>query len=355
MILTIEQAKQALDMVLGKGRSHMYKPIQVAEILYRDRVKGDINLRRLETYRVRSREWRDDISIPLVGRKCNSTMRFQDNLFEQNALPPSVLFVLGQENRRTGGAVEAYIYSRIIKKYAQLRHALEYCEQSTTASFSVTHLIDSLWAEPGLRRSIDKVYEIVVYALFATLVDSLGIEVAVTVKEEALPLLHEFEDFSEKVMCLNVKTPHYIQDAKVYRMGVTNAADRGLDMYSNWGPAIQVKHLSLDAALAQDIVEGVSCDHIIIVCKEVEKETIVSLLSQIGWRKRIQSVVTESDLVDWYEKALRGRYAKMVGEPLLETLVEEISEEFPSTSSLPAELLERGYDTITDVFWKAES
>lgn len=40
MILTIEQAKQALDMVLGKGRSHMYKPIQVAEILYRDRVKG---------------------------------------------------------------------------------------------------------------------------------------------------------------------------------------------------------------------------------------------------------------------------------------------------------------------------
>lgn len=81
MMLTIEQAKQALDMFLGKGRSHMYKPIKVAEILYRDRAKGDINLRRLETYRVRSREWRDDISIPLVGRKCNSTMRFQDNLF----------------------------------------------------------------------------------------------------------------------------------------------------------------------------------------------------------------------------------------------------------------------------------
>ncbi len=48
-MLTVEQAKQALDKVLSKGRVHMYKPIQVAEILYRDRVIGDINLKRLDT------------------------------------------------------------------------------------------------------------------------------------------------------------------------------------------------------------------------------------------------------------------------------------------------------------------
>ncbi|MDE2660024.1 MAG: HaeII family restriction endonuclease, partial [Acidobacteriota bacterium] len=31
-------AKQSLDTVIGKARIHLYKPIQVAEILYRDRV-----------------------------------------------------------------------------------------------------------------------------------------------------------------------------------------------------------------------------------------------------------------------------------------------------------------------------
>ncbi len=240
-----------------------------------------------------------------------------------------------------------------MKKYAQLRHALAYCEQSTIESFSVKHFIDSFWDEPGLKRSVDKIYEIVVYSLFATLVDGLGIEVAISVKEEALPLLREFEDFSEKVMCLNAQDCMRVEEARVYRVGVTNAADRGLDMYSNWGPAIQIKHLSLDVEMARDIVESISSDHIVIVCKDVEKDTIVSLLSQMGWRKRIQSVVTESDLVNWYEKALRGRYAGRLGEQLLETLVEEIREEFPASSSMPKELLERGYENITDVFWRA--
>lgn len=37
-MISLEQAKQALDAVIEKGRVHLYKPIQVAEILYRDRV-----------------------------------------------------------------------------------------------------------------------------------------------------------------------------------------------------------------------------------------------------------------------------------------------------------------------------
>ena len=34
--------------------------------------------------------------------------------------------------------------------------------------------------------------------------------------------------------------------ANINRIGVTNAADRGLDMWANFGPAIQIKHLSLN-------------------------------------------------------------------------------------------------------------
>lgn len=108
-MVTIQEAKQALDNVIEKSRVHLYKPIQVAEILYRDRVYKDIDLSKLEDYRTRSKKWRDAITIPLVGRKCTSSARFQDDLFNDNATPPSVLVTLGVENRKTNGAVEAYI------------------------------------------------------------------------------------------------------------------------------------------------------------------------------------------------------------------------------------------------------
>lgn len=347
-----KEAKNALDKVIQKSRVHLYKPIQVAEILYRDRTVGDIDLSRLETYRTKSKKWRDDICIDLLGRICTSSAKFQDNLFEDNAVPPIMIEVLGEENRRTSGAVEAYIYRLFSNKHSQLEDALNYCLNSTPKDFDVKTFIDSFWNEPGLRRSLDKIYEIIVYALFSTLVDALELQVEISVGDDKKELLTEFGDFAKKVMCLDCTHLTYSQDAKVYRVGVTNAADRGLDMYSNWGPAIQIKHLTLDVKLAENIVSGVSSDRIVIVCKDAEKDVIVSLLTQIGWKSHIQSVVTESDLVSWYEKALRGKYSKELGQSLLSCLCEEIAQEFPSVDDLPEALKQRHYENISDPFWK---
>ena len=87
-MITKEQAKAALDNVIKKSRVHLYKPIQVAEILYRDRVFKDINLLSLEDYRTKSKKWRDEVSIVLLGRVSTSSARFQDDLFNDNATPP---------------------------------------------------------------------------------------------------------------------------------------------------------------------------------------------------------------------------------------------------------------------------
>lgn len=348
----IIDAKLALDKLISKSRVHLYKPIQIAEILYKHRIEGKINLLELEEYRSKSKKWRDDMCIPLLGRKCTSSAKFQDNLFDENAIPPRVLSILGRENLRTNGAVEAYIYAQFTNKHAQLSNALDYCFFATPEDFQVKQLIDSFWNEPGLKRSLDKIYEIIVYALFSTLVDALNLKVEVSVAEESFPLLKEFEDFSIKIMCLDQKNTKHIQEAAVYRVGVTNAADRGLDMYSNWGPAIQIKHLSLDVELAENIVTSVSSDKIVIVCKDAEKAVIVSLLTQIGWKSHIQSVVTEDDLVMWYEKALRGQYSSILAKKLLETLVEEINLEFPSLDDIPQSLKEREYKKKKDQFWK---
>ena len=85
---TIQEAKDALDKVIKKSRVHMYKPIQIAEILYHHRVYRDIDLLNLEEYRNQSKKWRDIMSKPLLGRICTSSARFQDDLFNDNAMPP---------------------------------------------------------------------------------------------------------------------------------------------------------------------------------------------------------------------------------------------------------------------------
>ena len=96
---------------------------------------------------------------------------------------------------------------------------------------------------------------------------------------------------------------------------------------------------------------NVSSDRIVIVCKDAEKDIIVSLLTQIGWRSHIQSVVTENDLIEWYEKALRGKYADVIGNKLLDCLCSEIIQEFPSLDSTPEILKEKHYEKIKDDFW----
>lgn len=166
-------------------------------------------------------------------------------------------------------------------------------------------------------------------------------------------MLQEFSDFAKKVMCIDSNNLSYIQSAHVYRVGVTNAADRGLDMYSNWGPAIQIKHLTLDEELAENIVASVSSDKVVIVCKEAEQKTILSLLTQIGWRDHIQDIITEQDLIQWYEKALRGTYSEILGDEVICRLCGEIAEEFPSVDAVPDILKKRNYDQISDDYWKS--
>jgi type II restriction enzyme len=90
--------------------------------------------------------------------------------------------------------------------------------------------LDLFWLEPGLKRSIDKVYEIVVYSLFAALIECLEIKVEVSIDESKIDILEEFADFSEKVIKLSPEQTHFKLNARLNRVGVTNAADRGLDM-----------------------------------------------------------------------------------------------------------------------------
>lgn len=348
--MNFTEAKEALDKVIKKARVHLYKPIQIAEILFQDRTQNDIDLNNLETYRIKSRRWRDVVCINLLGRTSTSSVRYQDDLFNANAIPPIALNTLGIINRQKNGIVEKYIYDKFIERYSQMSSGLAYCRDNNRKTFSLHNFLNLFWEEPGLRRSIDKIYEIIVYSLFSTLVEQIEVTITVSYNKDKKLILKEFEDFSKKVICISSEISEYSTLAQINRVGVTNAADRGLDMWANFGPAIQIKHLSLDESLAEEIVSSVSSDRIVIVCKDSEEKTIISLLTQIGWKSRIQSIVSENELIEWYEKALRGKFGSLIGDKLLDTLREEIVNEFPSSDNL--DFMDfyrgRGYDKIKE-------
>jgi hypothetical protein len=353
--MDITKAKQALDKVIAKSRVHLYKPIQIAEILHRDRTERAIvlELDNLETYRNASKKWRDEICNRFLGRSSTSSARYQDDLFNENAVPPAVLVALGHENQAKNGIVEAYIYSRFAARFTQMSTGLAYCTTHGVIDFQLAELLELFWQEAGLRRSIDKVYEIIVYALFSAIVSELELTVEVSMNPLKQPILHDFGAFAQKVMNFEPDRTSFKTAAKLYRVGVTNAADRGIDMWANFGLAIQIKHLSLSEEMAENIVSAVSADRIVIVCKKAEQKIIVSLLNQLGWKARIQSIVTENDLMDWYEKALRGQYGAQIGGLLLETLAAEIKREFPVTENTEFVTFfkGRGYSGLTDSIW----
>lgn len=199
----------------------------------------------------------------------------------------------------------------------------------------------------GLKRSIDKVYEISVYALFATIVRALQAEITLSLRNEDKEILSDFSVFVESVLGIGPKQTELTLPASLYRVGATNAADRGLDMWSNFGPVVQVKHLTITPETVEDIAEGIAADKIVIVCLDAEKEVISALLQQVGWGERIQGIITLDDLREWYSLCMSAKYKGKLGDVLLKDLRREFEAEFPSSSELVPFMKDRGYDKIT--------
>ena len=329
---TVEDAMKMLKSIIKKARAHFYKPIQIAEILHRDRVSRDIDLNDLSTYRTQSKKWRDKVTKMLVGNVSTSSSIYQDNLFEANALLPNLISKLGEKNRATNGSIEKFIYEKFRKRYNELNFVFNYTTNIDHKDFDLDYFVGSVEKNPGLKRSIDKIYEIIVYALFDTLIKTMEVNIKISVKNPHSPIFREFKSFSEKIFGSDFPNLEEDYPAKVFRVGVANAADRGLDMWGNFGLAIQIKHVSISEEGAGEIVGGISADRIVIICKDADKKVIRTIISQLGLRRSVQSIITFDELKEWYGKAMRGEFADLLGQGIIDTLREQMQLEFPMIS-----------------------
>ena len=344
--MNLKQAKSKLDTVIKKGRVHFYKPFQIAEILRRHRLGELDDLSDLDSYKNPSIQWRNEVSNELVGRSSTSSAQYQHNLFSDNACPPEALEALGNHNKNSKGEVEVYIYKMFESKVSSIGEILSLIRGATPETFDLGKFIETFELKPGLKRSIDKVFEITVYALFSTVVRALRLQVSLVVGNADPNLVNEFSDFLEKVVGLKKGTTSIVLTANLFRLGSTNAADRGLDIVANFGPAIQVKHLTLDADAIADICDGLTADRIVIVCKDPEVTVVDTIIKQLGLSDRLQGLVTFSDLENWYQICLSEPHRKTLGTTLLQDFIREFKNEFPSLDGLKSFMAKRKYESI---------
>ena len=67
-------------------------------------------------------------------------------------MPPSILAVLAEENRRIDGAVERYIYVRFNERQETVGETIAAIDAATPEKFHLSELLKLFITTPGIRR-----------------------------------------------------------------------------------------------------------------------------------------------------------------------------------------------------------
>ena len=303
-----------LNKLIKKSRLHFYKPIQIAEILYHHRTEKNFNLNEVENFRNISKKWRDEITKKLVGSVSTSSQKFQDNIFDENAIPPSTLSELGKLNQNA--IVEKYIYKIISSKFKNLEKIVNLCEDKD--KFDLSELLNIARNNDDLRRSIDKIYEVIVYSILTELFNDIELKIKLDVNSNNIN--KKYKKYSNYF--LNFDTKKKVS-SKVFRAGVANAADGGIDLWSNFGWLIQVKHLILNKETFKKIVEKHNSEKIIIICRDVDFDHKVEIKKL---SKQSIYILVERDLFNIAGVITKNENLKI---NLMNNIVRNLNEEFP--------------------------
>ena len=342
--MSIDDAKAEIDTLINNARFRCFRPIRVAEILYHSRTRAAVDLEDPESYRVESGRWRDTVSTRLTGKASSSSRSYQKDF--SDLIDPTSLSRLDTVNRDEDGLVESYIYHRLKRdKWGSLIEARDYINESSVADFSFETYMELTTEVGGLQD--DALLEIAVYALFNSIAEALDAKAKLEIETPDEGILDDFSDFVSTFMGLDAGETTFETMVDVHRAGkATYAADKGVDIGTNFGTMVQVKYVTLSRENATDIEDNSYVDRVVVVCRDADKEVIESVSHQLGF-ERIRAIVTTGDLTRWYTIALE-RYPQLLGEPLLGHLRSEFNDEYSSgeTKVPPVDdlITERGYD-----------
>ena len=336
--------KERLDRLIREASVYLYKPILIAEIMHRDRIVKDIDLADPVSYRKVIVDWREIICPRLVGQTPILHWRYLLQMFDEEVLPPAAIIELAEANHHGSGVVEVYIYNRLMSRFGKVAELRTLLVNAETETFDAKRFIDR-FEDMSLRRSIDKAYEIVAYALFETLVKHLKATITISVDGHRRQIPPAFTHFARLVLGVDSAHTEIPQRVRRYCVGTANATDASLDMWANFGLAIQVKHFTLSLDHVGEITDREIAEQIVIVCKEAEIPVIEVVARQTGLKDRIRGFITEADLLDWYDLCKSKKYCSTLGKGLMAELMRQFDIEFPpnNAEAIDAFFSERGY------------
>lgn len=319
-------AKVKLDHVINRSRVEMYKPIQIAETLRASITDNSIDLNDVETFRKVSRDLRDRVTRELIGKVSTSSMRFQDDLWNESAIPPEALVKLSEAN--LNHEIESYIYQHVWKKNSVLIDIRKKLIQIKSASD--IELIFGSFNEAEFRTSADRLFEIFALSVLQTQLEASDYKVCISGDSNSLTgkCSHKLISFLQAQM----------RDVTLAKLGHTNAADNGLDIWSNFGVVVNVKNYSLDSQLLHKVLNDTPVGDLVIVC-ESAAPNVIAEVTRKELKREIQ-IITRADLFDDLNEILSD--SQLAGR-FIDTFSNYFDREFPFAVNLEAFMSERGY------------
>jgi hypothetical protein len=324
--MNLTSAREKLDRVIQLSRVEMYKPIQIAETLREFTLNKSIDPAKLETYRNLSRELRDRVTLKLIGKVSTSSMRFQDDLWNSSALPPDALSVLSTANSKH--QVEEYIYQHVYLKSVQMieiRKVLDNIKE-----FKDIENIFKLFNSPGLRSSADRLFEVFALSVLQTQIEKSDFTFTLSGNTSSISGVT-----GKKLISIAEGQGNRLELAK---MGHTNAADAGLDIWTNFGVVVSVKNYNLDKDLFRKVISDTPVGLLVIICEKVTNDVEKDLLKLSENRPVV--LITQKELFDDAEMLLKKPYRASV---FVHKLISFYDKEFPLTVTLEDFMKKRNY------------
>jgi len=325
--MNLAEAKRKLDRVIQLSRVEMYKPIQIAETLREINLDKKLDPLKLETYRNLSRELRNKITRQLIGKISTSSMRFQDDLWNESAVPPSALEILSNRNSKSS-IVEEYIYQHVYAKNAHLIEIRKKLDDISSIK-QIKAMFDS-FDSPGLRTSADRLYEVFVLSVLQTDLEDSDYKLSVAGSKTSVK--------GNGAKKLIRATEGQVRELMLAKIGHTNAADAGLDIWTNFGVVISVKNYNLDAELFEKVLSDTPIGFLVIVC-ETLNANLLDKYKEISNGRQVM-FITKNELFADAESILAD---KVRSKRFVARFLHFYDGEFPLTATLEEFMKERNY------------
>jgi len=324
--MNLPSARAKLDHVIQLSRVEMYKPIQIAETLREFSLNKSINPSKLETYRNLSRDLRNRVTLELIGKVSTSSMRFQDDLWNASAMPPEALNALASANSKH--QVEEYIYQHVYAKSSQMIEIRKVLDQVKTLS-DIQSIFD-LFNTPGLRSSADRLFEVFALSVLQTQIEKSDFTFTLSGNSDSVKGIT-----GKKLISIAEGQGN---DLELAKMGHTNAADAGLDIWTNFGVVVSVKNYNLDEDLFLKVLSDTPVGLLVVICETVSKNVEKELLKYSNNRPVV--LITRGELFEDAGILLASSdHAKV----FVNKLISFYDKEFPLTVTLENFMAKRNY------------